>query len=134
MSKFTFPQNPASESCRRLDFEAAEIVQGIAPDTFFLIVKGKTPCINMEVTLSPLIYIICPEYWGIEVIGCLPTGICLDEVGNYDKTIPLTGITGSVGIEVIGATKREKRKVPGGCHAGAEFAKDGPFPMKPLKI
>jgi len=31
----------------------------------------------MGVSLVPLIYVKQPEYWGIEVIGTLPGGICL---------------------------------------------------------
>src|SRR5215813_9040921 len=116
MSGTTFLQNPPSESCRRLDFDHVEIRPGFVSNTFFLIVRGTAPCINMEVSLAPLIYIRCPEYWGIEVVGCLPTGICLDAIKNYEVSISLAHITGSAGIEVIGATKREKHKVPGGCH------------------
>jgi hypothetical protein len=58
----------------------------------------------------PLIYIQQPEYWGIEVVGCLP-GIGLPEA-PYTISIPLDGITGTKGIEVIGATRSEKREFP----------------------
>ncbi|HEX9668718.1 MAG TPA: hypothetical protein VGC93_04460, partial [Thermoanaerobaculia bacterium] len=79
------------------------------------IVRGTKPCINMEVFLSPRIYTHCPDYWGIEVVGCLPTGICLTAIGKYDVTISLTGITGSAGIEVVGATRSQQFRVTGGC-------------------
>ena len=32
----------------------------------------KDSYILMEVGLKPLVYIIRPEYWGIEVVGSLP--------------------------------------------------------------
>ena len=123
MSARNFAKNPPSESCRLIDFDSVDVVPGIVPNTFFVIVRGTTPCINMTVSLSPRIYIRCPEFWGIEVIGCLPGGICLPAIGHYEKVMSLIGITGSEGIEIVGATKREKRKVAGGCHSALEFEK-----------
>ena len=77
----------------------------------------------MQVDLSPLIYIDCPEYWGIEVIGRLPGGVCLTAVKPFTISLPLDGgnIIGSLGIEVIGANKKETFKVPGGCTGGAIY-------------
>ena len=66
----------------------------------------------MTVRLSPLIYIRQPEYWGIEVVGSLP-GFCLTALAPYTVSIPLAGITGTKGIEVIGANKKQKIVVPG---------------------
>ena len=104
-----------ANSARIIAFDRAEVVPGIIPDTYFLVVHGQAPCLNMSVALSPLIYIRCPEYWGIEVIGTLPGGFCLDTVKPYCVTIPLSGVTGSCGIEVIGANRRETFEVAGGC-------------------
>jgi hypothetical protein len=75
----------------------------------------------MEVSLVPLVYVRCPEYWGIEVIGCLRGGICLPAIGRYEVTIPLHTI-GSIGIEVIGANNREQIKVTGGCSQQVAWA------------
>jgi hypothetical protein len=100
-----------SKSVRRLNFNRAEVRPGFVPRTYFLIVSGTKPYVNMEVHLSPLIYIRKPEYWGIEVIGTLP-GIGLPALAPYHVSIPLDGITGTKGIEVIGATKRKKINVP----------------------
>lgn len=105
---------PESKGCRLIDFEEATIHPGILPNTFFLVVKGQKPCINMEVKLWPLVYVDCPEYWEIEVVGCL-NGPCLPAAGSYTVTIPLQGNTGYEGIEVVGANKRKKIKVSGGC-------------------
>ena len=101
----------AAQSVRRINFTKAEVRPGFVPNTYFLIVSGTKPCLNMKVHLSPLIYIKKPEYWGIEVIGTL-SGICLTAIAPYHVFIPLDGITGTKGIEVIGATKRKKIKVP----------------------
>lgn len=121
MSHDAFTSQPASQSYRLIDFEEVDVRPGIVPETYFLTVSGTAPCYNMEVSLSPLVYIRCPEYWGIEVVGHLPTGICLTAEKPYSVTIPLTGITGSEGIEVIGASKREERRVEGGCESRREF-------------
>jgi hypothetical protein len=125
MTSFRAESYPAAESHRRLEFESVEITPGFIPGTFFLTVTGTRPCSNMRVTLSPRIYIRCPEYWGIEVVGHLPTGICLERTTPYSETIPLSGITGSVGIEVIGATRTEEHRVPGGC-TGDPFTAESP--------
>ena len=101
----------AAQSVRRLNFTKAEVRPGIVNNTFFLIVSGTKPCLNMQVRLSPLIYIKKPEYWGIEVIGTL-SGLCLPAIAPYHVFIPLDGIIGTKGIEVIGATKSKKIKVP----------------------
>ena len=97
MSANTFQAAPAPETCKLIDFEECQVVPGIVNNTFFLIVRGTKPCINMQVSLVPMIYVQCPEYWRIEVVGCLPNGICLPAIGTYEETISLTGITGSKG-------------------------------------
>lgn len=120
VSAFNLASNPASQSCRLIDFDKATVRPGILPNTFFLTVEGTKPCVNMRVDLIPLVYVTCPDFWGIEVVGCLPDGICLTQTAPYQVTIPLAGITGSAGIEVIGANKQEKIKVSGGCQSAAE--------------
>ena len=100
-----------SQSIRRINFKTAQVVPGFLPNTYFLVVSGTKPCINMYVHLSPLIYVKKPEYWGIEVLGTL-TGPCLTAVAPYHTFIPLAGITGTKGVEVIGATISKKLPVP----------------------
>lgn len=115
MSNFDIAAQPASEACRRIDFEKAEVVPGIIPNTWFLIVSGTKPCLNMNVSLQPLVYVQCPEYWGIEVIGCLPGGICLPATAPYSESIELNGTIGCKGIEVMGARHSQQIEVPDGC-------------------
>ncbi len=97
-----------SKSCkllaRTIDGTAADAIvsPGIVNNTFILIVKGKKPYLNMKVVLSPLTYVQEPEYWGIEVLGCV-AGIVLPTVGRYDEFLPLDGIRGTKGIEIIWA-------------------------------
>lgn len=123
MTASAFQASPQAESYRLLDFDSVVVRPGFVNNTFFLTVTGTAPCINMKITLSPLIYIDCPEYWGIEVVGNLPGGICLEQTAPFTETISLTGVTGSKGIEVIGRTKREKQTVSGGCSHKQRFIK-----------
>ncbi len=106
-----FKDLPQADSCRRVNFDKVEIHPGIVSDTWILIVSGTKAWMNVEVDLVPLVYIRQPEYWGIEVVGCLP-GIGLPAEAPYTVSIPLDGITGTKGIEVNGATHSEKRQVP----------------------
>lgn len=101
-----------SASYQLLDFDTAHVVPGFVNETFILIVSGIKPYLNMEVALSPLIYVRQPEYWGIEVVGWIPGGIGLPAFGGYTVSKDLTGITGTKGIEVIGANDSLRIDVP----------------------
>jgi hypothetical protein len=99
---------PQSEACRLIDFEEVDVVTlEIFPPQEVLSVSGTKPYLNMEVSLRPLTYIRQPEYWGIEVVGCLP-GFGLPALAPYAVSIRLAGYMGTAGIEVIGATRSEK--------------------------
>jgi hypothetical protein len=104
---------PKPGSLRLIDFERTEIVTLESfPPQFVLRVAGTKPFLNMEVELVPLVFIQQPEYWGIEVVGRLRSGIGLPVVTPYDVSIPLMGITGTRGVEVIGATRSERIEIP----------------------
>jgi hypothetical protein len=103
---------PAPYSCRLIEFEKAEVRPGIVNGTWFLVVTGSAPCSNMRVDLVPLVYIRRPEYWEIEVIGCLPGPFCLPQTKPFVETLPLNGVLGSKGIEVAGAARRQRIDVP----------------------
>jgi len=104
---------PTSSSVRLINFTKARVVPGIVPNTWILIVSGTKPCLNMTVRLSPRIYIVQPEFWGIEVVGSVP-GFCLPATAPYTVSLPLNGILGKKGIEVIGANKKQKLYVASG--------------------
>ena len=112
MTVETFQKLPPSASCRLIEFEKAEVRPGFVSETYFLVVTGNAPCMNMQVSLEPLTYVQQPEYWGIEVVGCLTGGICLTAELPFLASIPLAGITGTRGIEVIGAEHTQKIDVP----------------------
>jgi hypothetical protein len=111
MKTAVFLKTPTPTSVRLINFTRAEVRPGFVTGTWILIVSGTKPYVNMTVRLSPLIYIRRPEFWGIEVIGSLP-GIGLPATAPYTVALPLDGILGTKGIEVIGATKKKKIFVP----------------------
>ena len=114
-----FLNAPSSASVRLIDFDRAEVVGGFVSGTYFLVVSGTKPYVNMLVELSPLVYVRQPEYWGIEVIGSLP-GFGLPAEAPYSVSIPLDGIIGTEGIEVIGANKRERIPVTNRLKGGSK--------------
>lgn len=102
--------NAAVESCQLIAFESARVEQIVPVGVPLLIVEGMKPYLNMKVRLQPRIYIVQPEYWGIEVVGCLD-GIGLPTLAPYCESLPLTHAMGTKGIEVIGAGKSVKIEV-----------------------
>jgi hypothetical protein len=104
---------PAPRSCRIVEFEKAEVDTrlGLLSPRYVLVVSGTKP-VSMKIELVPLIYEQQPDYWGIEVVGSLPGGIVLPAFGPYTASLPLAGITGTDGIEVIGANRTERLAVP----------------------
>lgn len=111
----TFETLKSASSSKLIAFDNAKVIPGFINDTYFLHVTGQAPCLNMVVQLVPLIYIDCPDYWGIEVVGSLSGGICLTAMKPYDIAIPLAGVTGRKGIEVIGGNTTKQFNVAGGC-------------------
>jgi hypothetical protein len=106
-----FEALPHPTMCRLINFDKAQVVPGIVAKTFFLIVTGTKPWFTMTVELHPRIYIIQPDYWGIEVIGCMH-GVLIPIPAPYHVWLDISHVIGKTGIEVIGANKTEKIKVP----------------------
>ena len=103
---------PASQSCGLLDFDKAEVRPGIVNGTWILVVRGDAPCANMRIELVPLIYIQRPDYWEIEVVGCVAGPVCLPQTKLFTEALPLDGVLGTAGIEVVGASRRQQIRVP----------------------
>jgi hypothetical protein len=110
----SFSELSAPQACRVIEFEKAEVVTLESdPPQHLLTVSGTKPWLYMTVELMPLIYIRRPEYWGIEVVGCLK-GISPAVLAPYQVSMNLSGVLGTKGIEVIGSNKREKIEIPAG--------------------
>lgn len=105
-----FEALPIAVSCRLIGFDNAEVVSGIVNGTHFLFVSGMKPYVQMQVSLNPRIYIRQPEYWGIEVVGCL-SGFGSPAFTPYVVELPISNFFGTKGIEVIGANGSEKISV-----------------------
>lgn len=101
---------------RLIDFDRADVITPmIYPPRPSLTVSGTLP-LPMEVSLVPLTYVSRPQWWGIQVVGSTEAG---PHASNpitaipYSVNLDLAGITGTEGVEVIGASKTERLAVPG---------------------
>jgi hypothetical protein len=103
---------PPPVSSRLIDFTRAEVRPGIVNGTFVLIVAGEAPSVSMRVELVPLVYVQRPDFWEIEVVGRVSGPVWLPATKPYVEALPLDGITGAQGIEVVGATRRQRIRVP----------------------
>jgi len=107
---------PPTTHCRVIDFESAQVhTSPTVPTQRVLVVHGEKPYLNMQANLVALVYIRQPEYWGIEVTGCLPE-VGLPAVTSYVAKFDLEGTIGTRGIDVIGASRSEKIDIPVARH------------------
>ncbi|MEI9850880.1 MAG: hypothetical protein WDN24_08505 [Sphingomonas sp.] len=112
MSQELLETTRSASSGRLIAYEKAEVVSDPGTGSYYLWVSGKAPCLNMSVSLEPRIYIDCPEYWGIEVVGDaaqrrLPAG-----AASFNEVLFLYGVIGHKGIEVIGSTRSRNSTFP----------------------
>ncbi|MEP7351396.1 MAG: hypothetical protein ABI668_15790 [Sphingorhabdus sp.] len=103
---------------RIIDFDAAELRKLPFQDNLFLWVRGKLPGAGYEAKLAPRIYHDRPDYWGIEVaVVTAPAPANDASVGeisfNFERSVPLSGITGNRGITVIGANQVKRIEISG---------------------
>jgi hypothetical protein len=105
-----------------IDFEGAELRQAPSHD-LHLWVKGRLPALGLELKLAPRVYKGRPDYWGIEVAVIASPPVTGQDSGagdtqlivdlNFEKSIPLTGITGTLGVTVIGANQVKRIDIAG---------------------
>jgi hypothetical protein len=101
-----------------IDFETAELISTMIypPPPPTLVVTGVKPHPDMEISLEPLVYVSQPQFHGIQVVGspALPDGPYVAPAiapVPYSVQLSLEGITGTEGVEVIGATCTERKVV-----------------------
>jgi hypothetical protein len=94
-----------TDSCDLIDFDSAQYVIDPVTGSQLLEVSGVAPYAGMKVVLEPLVYLERPEYWGVEVMGCLPQD-GFPVMTPYTATLDLELNAGTVGMEVIGANVR----------------------------
>lgn len=102
----------------------AQILPGAEPGTYSLVVAGYKPYANMDVELLPLIYVAQPDYWGIEVVGTIRSGIVLPATIPFaTEPLLLANVTGKKGIEVIWADEKQQIDIASSESSGiATFA------------
>jgi hypothetical protein len=108
---------------RIIDFETAELRKLPFQDSLYLWVRGTLPGNGFEVRLAPRVYHDRPDYWGIEVAVIHAPNIVVpppandvggaDEALVFERSVPLTGITGVRGITVIGANQVKRIEITG---------------------
>jgi hypothetical protein len=89
-----------SQTCRLIDYDAFQIVGGVANGTWFLIVEGEKPNQLVDVELRPVTYVVRPDYWEIEVLGCLSPEAS-DLRKRYQAKIDITAHLGTRGIALV---------------------------------
>ena len=100
---------PALPSCRLIDFDTVNVLYDSILGYPAVFVHGEKPYQAMTVELRSLFYVRPPEYWGYEVVGCLPDDAAVPDVtGPYVLVLPLpTAALGTKGIEIIGANRTQ---------------------------
>lgn len=93
-----------------IDFERAELRRVPFQDSLYLWVSGKLPGPGFDVKLAPRYYFGRPDYWDIEVAAVTVPSPANDVADNdttleFERSVPLAGITGILGITVIGANR-----------------------------
>jgi len=103
----SFDSLPLAQACRRIDFDSIEVRE---PDGGgrLLLVSGIKPWADLAVTLEPITYRDRPDFWAIEVVGRL-TASGLPGWVDFCVALPLESFQGRQGIEIVGATKSERR-------------------------
>ena len=104
----SFGSLPYARSCRRIDFDLVELRESAQDRDRLLLVSGIKPWADLRVSLEPLAYIETPEFWVIEVVGRL-TASGLPGLVDFSAALRLGSIQGIKGIEIVGATKSERR-------------------------
>jgi hypothetical protein len=103
---------------RIIDFEVAELRRVPFQDSLYLWVRGTMPGTGFDAKLAPRVYHDRPDYWGIEVaVVNLPSAANDAGMGEasliFERSVPLSGITGNRGISVIGANQIQRIEISG---------------------
>lgn len=105
----SFDSLPYAQACRRVDFDFVEIRRATHPAAGrMLFVSGVKSWADLCITLEPVPYTDLPEFRLIEVVGRL-SGCGLAALVDFCVALPLESMQGSKGIEIVGATKSERR-------------------------
>jgi hypothetical protein len=105
----SFESLPYAEACRRVDFDYVEIREASRSDRGrLLLVSGVKAWADLRVSLEPVPCRQMPDFRVIEVVGRL-TASGLPALVDFCVALPLASLQGRKGIEIVGATKSERR-------------------------
>jgi hypothetical protein len=103
----SFESLPCALACRRIDFDLIDVREP-ARGGRLLLVSGIKPWADLRVSLEPMAYRELPDFWVIEVVGRLSAS-GLPALVDFCVALPLESFQGRLGIEILGATKAERR-------------------------
>jgi hypothetical protein len=103
----SFESLPCAQACRRIDFDLIEVREPTRGGRL-LLVSGIKQWADLRVTLEPMTYRETPDFWVIEVVGRLAAS-GLPALVDFCVALPLDSVRGRRGIEIVGATKSERR-------------------------
>ena len=103
----SFESLPFARACRRIDFDLIEVREPTQGGRL-LLVSGIKPWADLRVSLEPMVYREMPDFWAIEVVGRLAAS-GLPALVDFCVALPLASFQGRRGIEIVGATKVERR-------------------------
>jgi len=102
-----FESLPFAQACRRIDFDSIEVREPTRGGRM-LLVSGIKRWADLRVTLEPMSYRETPDFWVIEVVGRLAAS-GLPAMVDFCVALPLDSFQGRLGIEIVGATKSERK-------------------------
>lgn len=97
--------------CQELDFDAVELKQ-IDKGYWVVKVRGSKPHAHMKVELVPSSHQSQPDYWDINVHGCVKEDIKHPKMTPFEVTLPIAACRGIKGIEIVGANKSKRYDIP----------------------
>jgi hypothetical protein len=103
----SFESLPCAQACRRIDYDLIE-VRDPPRGGPLLLVSGIKQWADLRVTLEPMAYRERPDFWVIEVVGRLAAS-GLPALVDFCVALPLDSFQGRRGIEIVGATRSERR-------------------------
>jgi|SRR5262252_4695260 hypothetical protein len=103
----SFDSLPCALACRRIDYDLIEVREAERGGRL-LLVSGIKPWADLRVSLEPMAYRELPDFWMIEVVGRLSAS-GLPALVDFCVALPLESFQGRLGIEIVGATKAERR-------------------------
>jgi hypothetical protein len=101
-----------SHTCGLLDYDAFDVRPGFVNDSYILAVFKKDHDSRIIPSLNPRVYITRPEYWEIELIGCLSGIVPPKNPAAFPLALGLDGCMGTKGIKLIGATRSDQWSLP----------------------